>query len=71
MELDPLYCDVIVSGGRSSPGRRRSAFLVASAWLFKYILVEDRKAYESKGWEVVGPGPCLGGWDSLIVKRRA
>ena len=43
---------------------------MATAWLFKFILVEDRKAYEADGWKVVGRGPCLGGWLSLIVKRR-
>lgn len=41
------------------------------AWLFKYILVEDRKAHETQGWTVVGPGPCIGGWESLIVIRQA
>jgi hypothetical protein len=43
---------------------------VATAWLFKYILAEDLKEHEAQGWKVVGPGPCLGGWLSLIVKRR-
>ena len=44
---------------------------MAITWLFKYILVEDRKAYEAQGWKVIGPGPCIGGWESLIVRRRA
>jgi hypothetical protein len=44
---------------------------VATAWLFKYILLGDRERYEAQGWQVVGPGPCLGGWPSLIVRRKA
>ena len=43
---------------------------MATAWLFKYILVDDRKVYEALGWRVVGPGPYLGGWASLIIRRR-
>lgn len=42
-----------------------------SAWLYKYILAEDRKAFEAQGWTVVGTGPCIGGWESLIVIRQA
>ncbi len=43
---------------------------MASAWLFQYILAEDRKAYEAQGWEVLGPALCLGGWATLLVRRR-
>ena len=42
---------------------------MASAWLFKYILIEDVEKWVDEGWKVVGPGPCLGGWDSLLVRR--
>ena len=43
---------------------------MASAWLFKYILPSDLKRYLTEGWRVVGPGPNLGGWGSLIVRRK-
>ena len=43
---------------------------MATTWLFKYILVDDRTVYEAQGWKVVGPDPSLGGWSSLIVIKR-
>lgn len=41
------------------------------AWLCKYIFVEDLPRYEADGWKYWGPGPNLGGWGSVIVRRRA
>lgn len=43
---------------------------MASAWLFKYVLIEDLDRYETEGWVVVGPGPNLGGWLSVLVQRK-
>jgi hypothetical protein len=43
---------------------------MASAWLYKFILAEDAQQWVDEGWMIVGPGPCLGGWESLIVRRR-
>ena len=44
---------------------------MTTAWLYKYILVEDLPQYESEGWELVGPMlPGLAGWDSVIVRRE-
>ena len=42
---------------------------MASEWLFKYILIEDVEKWVGEGWRIVGPGPCLGGWGSLIIRR--
>ena len=44
---------------------------MASAWLYKFILAEDAGKWINEGWIVVGPGPSLGGWESVIVKRKA
>lgn len=44
---------------------------MASAWLYKFVLVEDVAKWIDEGWRVVGPGPCLGGWESLMIRRPA
>ncbi len=44
---------------------------MASAWLYKYVLLADLSRYLEDGWAVAGPGPNLGGWSSVIVRRKA
>ena len=43
---------------------------MASAWLYKYILVEHVAQYINDGWERMGPAPPLGGWTSVIVRKE-
>jgi hypothetical protein len=40
-------------------------------WLYKYILFREQFKALNDGWQVVGLGPFLGGWPSVIVRRRA
>ena len=71
MELDPPYCDVIVTRWENFTGKKAERVPRGDAWLFKYVLLEDLDQYLAQGWTVAGPGPNLGGWTSVIVRRRA
>lgn len=44
---------------------------MATAWLYKYVLLSDLNRYLEQGWRTVGPGPGLGGWTSVLMRRRA
>jgi hypothetical protein len=43
---------------------------VATAWLYRYVLLSDLDRYLADGWRVGGTGPTLGGWASMIVIKR-
>lgn len=40
-------------------------------YFYFYILAEDLPRYRREGWRYVGPMRPLGGWESVIVRRRA
>lgn len=43
---------------------------MATAWLYRYVLLSDLDKFLADDWKVAGPGPNLGGWVSMIVSKR-
>lgn len=39
-------------------------------WLARYILPENLKRYRAAGWRYWCRGPTLGGWATIIVRKR-
>ena len=39
-------------------------------WIYRFILVEDWHKYKDEGWKKRGPGPSIGGWPGLTIRKR-
>lgn len=39
-------------------------------WEYQHFLAADVPARRAEGWRLCGPSLCIGGWDSVLMRRR-